>query len=337
MSEPESPSASIAVPIAPPTGAGVPPNPFAAAAIAAARAYAAEALAPATLRAYAADWRHFSAWCAAAGCAPLPAPPTAVAAYLAAQAGLYSRAALDRRLAAIGQQHRLRGLAWSASHPAIRTTLQGIARLHGSRRRQAAALTSTELKKLVAACPGDRAGLRDRALLLLGFAGALRRSELVGIDREHLRFTEAGLRLLLPTSKTDQIGKGVELGLSRGKRSATCPVRALEAWLEASDCKYGPVFRKVDRWGSIEQSRLSGDAVRDILLRRAKAAGLAVHGSERLSPHGLRAGFVTEAYLAGARDEQVMDHTRHRDLKTMRSYVRRAKLVTDSATKLLDL
>jgi integrase len=97
------------------------------------------------------------------------------------------------------------------------------------------------------------------------------------------------------------------------------------------------VFRKVDRWGSIEHARLGGDAVRDILLSRAKAAKLVVHGLERLSPHGLRAGFVTEAYLAGARDEQVMDHTRHRDLKTMRGYVRRAKLVTDSATKLLDL
>ena len=114
-------------------------------------------------------------------------------------------------------------------------------------------------------------------------------------------------------------------------------MRALEAWLEASGCKFGPVFRKVDRWGSIEHARLGGDAVRDILLSRAKAAKLTVHGSERLSPHGLRAGFVTEAYLAGARDEQVMDHTRHRDLKTMRGYVRRAKLVTDSATKLLNL
>ena len=111
--------------------AGAPPNAFAAGAVAAARAYAAEALAPATLRAYAADWRHFCGWCAEAGCAPLPAPPTAVAAYLASLAGLYSRAALDRRLAAIGQQHRLRGLAWAVGDPAIRTTLQGIAMILG--------------------------------------------------------------------------------------------------------------------------------------------------------------------------------------------------------------
>jgi integrase len=314
-----------------------PVPPLAAAALDAAKAYAQDALAPATRRAYAADWAHFAAWCRETGCPPLPAAPTAVAAYLAALAGLYSRAALDRRLAAIGHAHRLGELAWSAGHPAIRSTLRGIARQHGSRRRQAAALTSVELRKLVAVCPGDLAGLRDRALLLLGFAGALRRAELVGLDREHLRFTEAGLRLLLPRSKTDPEGKGVELGLSRGKRRETCPVRAVEAWLEASACRYGPVFRKVDRWGTIEHTRLGSDAVRDILRRRAGQAKLTVPAGERLSPHGLRAGFVTEAYLAGARDEQVMDHTRHRDLKTMRGYVRRAKLVTESAVKLLDL
>jgi integrase len=307
------------------------------AALAAAKAYARAALAPETQRAYAADWGHFCQWCRDHGCEPLPAEPAAVAAYLASLASQYSRAALERRLAAIGHQHRLRDLDWSAGHPAIRTTLRGIFRKHGSRPRQAAALTSAELRKLVAVCPGDRTGLRDRALLLLGFAGALRRSELVGIDREHLRFAESGLRLLLPTSKTDPEGKGQELGISRGKRRETCPVRALEAWLEASECRYGPVFRKIDRWGTIEHRRLGADAVRAILLRRAAQAGLKVHASERLSPHGLRAGFVTEAYMAGARDEQVMDHTRHRDLKTMRGYVRKAKLVTDSAVKLLDL
>src|SRR3954469_23740955 len=165
---------------------GQPVNPIATEAMDAARAYAREALAPETRRAYAADWRHFAAWCLDAGCPSLPAPPLAVAAYLAALAGLYSRSALERRLAAIGQQHRLRGLEWSAGHPAIRTTLRGIYHRHRSRQRQAAALTSVELKRLVAVCGGDLAGLRDRALLLLGLTRALRRSELVAIDRERL-------------------------------------------------------------------------------------------------------------------------------------------------------
>jgi integrase len=323
-----------------PVGSGdAPATPPAAAeaALAAARAYARDALAPETKRAYAADWQHFSEWCRGAGCAPLPAEPAAVAAYLAALAPLYGRSALARRLAAIGHAHRLANLEWSAGHPAIRSTLRGIFRTHRRRGRKAAALTSAELKRLVAACGGDLAGRRDRALLLLGFAGALRRAELVGVDREHLRFTAEGLRLLLPASKTDPEGKGAELGIGRGRRRETCPVRTLEDWIDASGCRFGPVFRKVDRWGNVEHRRLGGDAVRDVLLRRAAQAKLAVHGSERLSPHGLRAGFVTEAYLAGARDEQVMEHTRHRDLKTMRGYVRRARLVADSATKLLDL
>ncbi len=306
-------------------------------ALAAAEAYARQSLAPETRRAYATDWRHFTEWCGLAGCGALPAEPAAVAAYLAGMAQTHSRSALERRLAAIGRQHRLHGHPWSVAHPAIRTTLQGIRRAHGSRKRQATALTSVELRKLVNACPGDLAGLRDRALLLLGFAGALRRSELVGIDREHLRFTDTGLRLTLPRSKTDAAGEGVELGITRGRRPQTCPIRALEAWLTASDTRYGPVFRRVDQWGNIDHGRLVPEAVWQILRRRASQAGLTAASGERLSPHGLRAGFVTEAYMAGARDEQIMDHTRHRDLKTMRGYVRRAKLVTESPVKLLDL
>jgi hypothetical protein len=125
------------------------PTALGAEALDAARAYARVALAPETRRACATDWAHFTSWCQDAGCAPLPAEPAAVAAYLAAMAPLYSRSALERRLAAIGHAHRLRELAWSAGHPAIRTVLRGIYRTHHSGP-PAAALTSTELKRLVA-------------------------------------------------------------------------------------------------------------------------------------------------------------------------------------------
>jgi integrase len=317
--------------------AAAPCRPPGTAALAAARDYAGDAHAAATRRAYRADWADFRAFCQAAGFCPLPAAPQTVAAYLAAMASTHAASTLARRLAAIGQAHRLAGHDWRPSHPVIRTTRQGIARRHGSAVRRSAALTTSDIRKLLAACADDLPGQRDRALLLLGFAGALRRSELVGIDREHIVFHEAGLRLTIPRSKTDPEGAGTELGIPRGARRETCPVRALEAWLQASDCQFGPVFRKVDLWGNIEHRRLHPDAVRQILLRRAAQAGLAVPAGERLSPHGLRAGFVTEATLAGARDEQIMAHTRHADLKTMRGYVRRAKLVTDSPAKLLGL
>lgn len=175
-------------------------------------------------------------------------------------------------------------------------------------------------------------------MLLLGYAGALRRGELVAVRREHVTFTADGLRLLVPRSKGDPEGRGEEVGIPRSERAATCPVRALEEWLRASRCGHGPVFRKVEARGGLSLEALHPDAVRRILRRRAAAAGLSsVPPLERLSPHGLRAGFVTEAYKAGPRDEEIMAHTRHRDLKTMRGYVRRAKLVGDSPAKRLGL
>ena len=304
----------------------------------AARGYAREALSQATLRAYEADWAHYQAWCREAGWAPLPAVPAGLAAYLSSMAATHGRATIRRRLVAIGQRHKLAGEAWVSAHPLIRATLRGMQRRHGVPARQAAAIGSPEVKRLVATCDAGLTGLRDRALLLLGLAAALRRSELVAVAREHLDFrSEGALRLLLPRAKGDQAGEGDWIGLPRGKGRDTCPVRALEDWLAATDCRYGPVFRKVDRWGNLSEGALHPDAVRQILLRRAAQAGLKVSGLERLSPHGLRAGFVTEAYQAGARDEHIMAHTRHRDLKTMRGYVRRARLVQDSPAKLLGL
>src|SRR4051812_9582028 len=278
-----------------------------------AAAYARASLAPATLRAYQAGGQAFSEWCQLSGRTALPAAPATVAEHLASQ-------------------------PFAATHPVIHHTLRGIHRAHGRPARRSAALATPEIKRLVAACrTRSLADLRDRALLLLGYAGALRRAELVAVEREHVSFTPEGVRLQIPRSKTDTTGQGAELGIPRGAKPETCPVRALEAWLEASGCRFGPVFRKVNRWGDVEPAALHPDAVRQILRRRAAQAGLTVSGLERLSPHGLRAGFITEAYRQGARDEEIMDHTRHRDLRTMRGYVRRTRLLTESPVKKLGL
>ena len=299
--------------------------------------YAAQALAAATRRAYRADWADFTAWAHRRGVATLPAAPQDVAAYLSSMATTHAGPTLRRRLAAIGRAHRMQGLAWDAAHPAIRDTLSGILRRHGVPPRRAAAIGTAELRRLVATCGTDLAGLRDRALLLLGFAGALRRSELVAVRREHLGFAAEGLQLMIPRAKGDQEGQGVELGIPRGRRPETCPVRAVEAWLHASATEFGPVFRKVNQWGGIEPGALHPDALPKILARRVARAGLEAGGFERLSAHGLRAGFVTEAYKAGARDEAIMEHTRHKDVRTMRGYVRRAKLLGGSPAGLLGL
>ena len=312
-------------------------SPAALDALAAAMDFAAAALAPATLRAYRADWNHFLNWCREAGWTALPAAPHTVAAYLAAMATTHTSSVLERRLATLSRAHRLAGLDWPRAHPAIRNTLRGIRREHARPKQQAAALATDELIRLVETCETTAAGRRDRALLLIGYAGALRRSELVAITREDIVFTTEGLRLTIPRAKGDQTGKGASLGIPRGSRPATCPVRALELWLDVSDCRFGPVFRAIDRLGVIGTRALHADSVRLILTRRAAIAGLTAPAGERLSPHGLRAGFITQAYIAGARDEQIMEHTRQKDLRTMRGYVRRAKLVSASPAGLLGL
>lgn len=311
--------------------------PVGAAALSAARAFAAQAHADATRRAYRSDWADFVSFCRASGFAALPASPDTVAAYLASMATTHAVATIRRHLVAIGQAHKMAGHPSLAAHPVVRATMRGICRANRAAPHRAAALTTPEIRKLIGACGDDLTGLRDRALFLVGFAGALRRSELVGLDREHLYFDTSGVRLFIPQSKADQEGEGSYVGIPRGMRRHTCPVLALEDWLRASDCQYGPIFRKVDQWGHIEDRRLCPDAVRQILRRRAAAAGLLVPSGERLSPHGLRAGFVTEAVMAGAHDEQIMAHTRHADIRTMRGYVRRAKIIKESPAALLGL
>ncbi|HYZ63605.1 MAG TPA: site-specific integrase, partial [Acetobacteraceae bacterium] len=282
--------------------------------------------APATLRAYASDLANFQAWCSAHGFTAMPATPEVVGAYLAAAGEGYAMPTLRRRVAAIARACGIAGHPLDTKHPAIRETLRGIGRKHGSPSRRSAALTTTEVKKLIKVCGDDLAGVRDRALFLLGFAAALRRSELVGLDLEHVSWTETGLKLLIERSKTDGEGEGAEIAIPSGRSAESCPVAALRSWLELAEIKAGPLFRKVSRGQTVASTRLSPDAVRQILLKRASQAGLKGSWAEPVSPHGLRAGFVTTAYRNGVPDEEIMGHTRHRSLTTMRSYVRRAKL-----------
>jgi integrase len=325
------------------------------AALAAAQALARKAAAPATLRAYKADWTHFAAWCAEHGFVPVPAEPATVGAYLASLAGSHAPTTIRRRLAALGKMHRFNDLPWNPAHRDIQGPLQGILRSHGRPVQKAAALTLPMLRQILATCDQSARGRRDRALLLFGFAGALRRSELVALQVEDVAMVAGstrasagggntggntgggGLRLRIARGKTDQEGQGAEIGLPRGRFVDTCPVRAFEAWQAVARRKAGPLFRKISTGGGIGASALHPDAVRRILAHRVRMAGLTVDGFDRLSAHALRVGFITAAYDQGVRDEDIMRHTRHRDLRTMRGYVQRAGLVTDSPAGLLDL
>jgi site-specific recombinase XerD len=224
---------------------------------------------PETLRLYASDWAAFVTWCRLAGAAPLPAAPTTVATYLATLGERLSAGALARRAAAIAAQHRQHGLASPASDPAVTTLLRHARRTALPRRPPPP--TATRLTRMATACPGDLAGLRDRALLLLAAAG-LGRATLVGLDVEQVRFVEAGVDLVVhdqPGDRTITVRRVASLG--------ACPVRALKDWMDTTDSRFGPVFRKVDRWGNVEHRRLGTDAIRRVLARRAR--GRLRHGT----------------------------------------------------------
>jgi len=220
-------------------------------------------LAAETLRLYAGDWARFQTFCVERGTKALPAAPDLVGAFLAAPGS--GRAALSRRLAAINHQHRLRGLPLPGDEPALRAALQRAHRA-APRSHRVPAPTPVALERMVDSCRGDLVGRRDRALLLLLAAG-LGRAAIVALQAEQLRFAEAGLAMTVrPTDGTRQTQH-----LSRSASAAACPVRAVEDWLRSSGTRYGPVFRKINRWGQLEHAALGTDAIRLILVRRTAA------------------------------------------------------------------
>jgi integrase len=218
--------------------------------------------APETMRLYAGDWAAFVTWCRNVQRSPLPAEPAAIAAYLGTLAGRLSHGSLSRRVAAIVDQHRQHGFASPATDPIGKTILREARR--SATRRRPLPPPAAQLARMAAACPGDLAGLRDRALLLLAAATGLGRTALIGLDMEHVRFTAAGVELTVHGAGTEHV-----IIIQRGASLATCPARALEDWLRSSDTSFGPIFRKVDRWGNVEHRRLGTDAIRRILARRS--------------------------------------------------------------------
>jgi integrase len=236
--------AEILAPLSPTTSA-VALTPAGQVALETAAAFAQKATAGATLRAYKADWTHFATWCAAHGFTPVPAAPATVGAYLASLAGTHAPSTIRRRLSALGKMHRFNDLAWNSAHRDIQGPLQGLLRMHGRPGQKAAALTLPMLRQILATCDDSARGRRDRALLLFGFAGALRRSELVSLNVEDVAIVTDGLRLRIARGKTDQAGQGAEIGLPRGRHVETCPVRAFEAWQAMARRKAGPLFRRI--------------------------------------------------------------------------------------------
>jgi len=187
---------------------------------------------------------------------------------------------------------------------------------------------------MVAYLPKTKQGIRDTAILLLGFAGAFRRSELVALDIADVHLQEEGMLILISRSKTDQLGQGRWIGIPYGDHPLTCPVSALQRWLTMSGITDGAIFRGINRHGKLASARLSTRAVADIVKRAAEAAGL---DPARYSGHSLRSGHCTTACRAGVPERVIMLQTGHRSERMLRRYLRRAEIFTENSAKSLGL
>ena len=268
----------------------------------------------------------FRAWCEAKSVSALPAAAETVAAYLAAEARTAKSSTLGRRVAAIRYAHRLAGLPLPTDSEGVKATMRGIRRTFGNVRIRKAPAVAAKMLGMVAAGPVNLAGLRDRALLLLGFAGAFRRSELVALDVADIEETEAGLRVTIRHSKTDQEGQGVTIAIARG--DVACPAKALREWLGAAGIEAGPLFRPINKAGRVARARLTDRSVANIVKAYAERAGF---DASTFSGHSLRSGFLTSAAAKGASIFKMMDVSRHRSVETLRGYVRDAELFKDHA------
>lgn len=295
-----------------------------------ARAFAGDSKASSTRRAYAADLRDFEAWCLAHDVRAYPLDAAAAALYLTAMSDSKALATIVRRRTAINLEHVRRGFTERPfAHPQVVEVWKGIRRRLGvAPQKGKAALLTTDLRRLVAPLGSSPIDVRDRALLLLGFAGAFRRSEIVGLDRGDVRFVTEGLEVTLRRSKTDQEGVGRIVGIPYGSRVETCPVRALTAWLALAGETCAPLFRSIDRHGNIAVERLTPAAVALIVKRRALAVEL---DAATFAGHSLRAGFATSAALNGVSESAIATQTGHRSMAILRRYIRPATIWQNNA------
>jgi integrase len=284
--------------------------------------YIRESLAENTRVAYLSDLAHFESWGGR-----IPASPETIAEYLVAHADVLSVATLNRRLAALSKVHRSRGFSNPTSVEVVKATLRGLKRIKGTAQRQATPLIKEDLLVVLEAMGSRLKDVRDRALLLLGFAGGFRRSELIGLNCDDVVLVRQGLEITLRRSKTDQNGAGRKIGIPHG-RGRWCPVNALEQWRVASGITDGPMFRPVDRHRRVSSERLSGEAVCLVVRERVQAAG--IHPRD-YSGHSLRAGLATSAAQAGVSTWKIRQQTGHASDAMLSRYIRDGELFTDNA------
>ena len=287
-------------------------------------------------RAYRSDWRLFETWCRRQGLASLPATPETVTLYLTALAADHKPASLTRKLTSITKAHQAAGFRSPATmqHAVVSETMKGIRRTLGTAQPGKEPLLTPDILEMLDWLDDGLIGIRDRALLLVGYAGGFRRSELANLDVADVTETADGLVLRVRRSKMDPEGKGTSVALPYGSTAATCPVRSYRAWIAAASLTLGPAFRAVDRHGRVAAGRLDAGSIARVVKRAAAAAGL---DAALYAGHSLRAGFATQAFLNGVTEVSIMRQTRHKSLNTLRKYIRDRSLFRDNPAAKLGL
>jgi integrase len=280
-----------------------------------------------TWKAYRSDLRSFAGWADQHGVSALPATPETVVAYITTSASKYRPATIRRHLAAISVAHKLAGHESPTKHPVVNEVLKGIERTIGTSQTRKRALTVQEIRRISRKLPDTKRGARDRAILLLGVSGALRRSEIVGLDVNDIVFVEAGMVVTLRVSKSDQERAGVEIGVPYAAHELTCAVRVVKHWLEVASITEGPVFRGVDRGDRVSDDRLSANGVARLVKSACASIGLDVR---KVGGHSLRASYATIGASAGVSPFSLAEGGRWKSLDVLQRYVRHANLVKDN-------
>jgi integrase len=280
--------------------------------------YSAAAQSAATTRSYGADIRHFKLHGGT-----VPATPTMVAEYLASMAGTLAVATLQHRLIAIHREHTDRGLPSPVMDSLIKRTMQGIRRTLGVKQRRVTALVKDDLLEMMVHVDQHMPmrAARDKALILIGFAGAFRRSELVGLQYEDMTQFDSGIELLLRRSKTDQEGAGrtVFIPYARGSR---CPVEILKHWLVLAGIDSGPLFRPINRHDQVVGRKALTPQSVALIVKAAVRLMAGDEAARMAAGHSLRAGYCTEAAIVGLQPYQIREQTGHRSDVTLARYIR---------------
>jgi len=286
-----------------------------------------------TIRAYKSDFKDFGAFCARHSFKILPTAPKIVALYLTHLSSKDAKmSTLRRRLVSIGMIHKLKGHYLDTKHPIIIENLMGIKRVKGSIQKGKKPILINHLKSIINAINQQEIDeikkFRDKSLILIGFGGGFRRTELISIDHEDLEFVPEGVKITIKRSKTDQFGEGMVKGLPYFSNELYCPVINLKKWLELSNIKSGPIFRRFAKGSVLTKNRLTDQSVVLLIKNYLNLAGIE---NSNFSGHSLRSGFATVAAESGADERSIMAMTGHKTTQMVRRYIREANIFKNNA------